>query len=58
LQKIFRNLIKIVDYFIFIKYFNKNTNIYIDNFDIKVVIKKELVKKNRIIILISKNFLY
>jgi len=47
LQKKFRNLIEIVDYFIFIKYLNKDAIIYINNFNIKVVIKKELAKRIR-----------
>jgi len=41
LQKKFRNLIKIV------KYFSKDTIIYVDNFDIKVVIREEFAKRIR-----------
>jgi len=45
LQEKFRNLIKIVDYFIFIERLNKDTIIYVNNFNIKVVIKEEFAKR-------------
>jgi len=47
LQEKFRNLIKIVNYSIFIKRLNKDTITYIDNSSIKTIIKEELAKKIR-----------
>jgi hypothetical protein len=38
---------KIVNYLIFIERLNKNTITYINNFDIKVVIREELAKRIR-----------
>ncbi len=45
LQKKFRNSIKIVDHFTFIERLNKDAIIYVNDFDIKVVIREELAKR-------------
>jgi len=45
LQKKFRNSIKIINYLIFIKRLNKDAITYINNFDIKNVIREELAKR-------------
>jgi len=45
LQKKIQNLIEIVNYFIFIEYFSKDTITYINNSNIKIVIRKELAKR-------------
>ena len=47
MQKKFQNSIKTVNYFIFIEYLNKDTIIYNNSSNIKVVIREELAKRIR-----------